>query len=46
MFALAEQAATAIGETVAAGSPKGGADTGVGATAAYRGWVTCPNDTI
>jgi hypothetical protein len=36
MFALAEQAATAIGETVAEGSPKGGADTGIGGgTAAF-----------
>jgi hypothetical protein len=34
MFALAEQAATAIGQTVAEGSPKGGAETGVGGTAA------------
>ena len=34
MFALADQAATAIGETVAAGSPKGGAQTGGGGTAA------------
>ena len=33
MFALADQAATAIGETVAAGSPEGGADTGGGGTA-------------
>jgi len=33
MFALAEQAATAIGETVAAGSPKGGAQTGDGGMA-------------
>lgn len=30
MFALADQAATAIGETVAAGSPQGGAATGGG----------------
>ena len=37
MFALAEQAATAIGETVAAGSPEGGAETGVGGTAALAG---------
>ena len=37
MFALAEQAATAIGETVAEGSPKGGAGTGVGAAAAFAG---------
>ena len=37
MFALADQAATAIGETVADGSPKGGADTGRGATAAFAG---------
>ena len=37
MFALADQAATAIGETVAAGSPKGGADTGRGGTAAIAG---------
>jgi hypothetical protein len=37
MFALAEQAATAIGETVAEGSPKGGAETGVGGTAAGAG---------
>jgi len=37
MFALAEQAATAIGETVAEGSPKGGADTGVGGTATIAG---------
>jgi hypothetical protein len=37
MFALAEQAATAIGETVAAGSPKGGAETGDGAMAAFAG---------
>ena len=37
MFALAEQAATAIGETVAAGSPKGGAETGIGGTAALAG---------
>jgi hypothetical protein len=37
MFALAEQAATAIGETVAEGSPKGGAETGVGAMAAFAG---------
>ena len=37
MFALADQAATAIGETVAAGSPKGGAGTGVGAMAAFAG---------
>ena len=37
MFALADQAATAIGETVAAGSPKGGAGTGVGAMAAFTG---------
>jgi hypothetical protein len=34
MFALADQAATAIGETVAAGSPKGGAETGGGGMAA------------
>jgi hypothetical protein len=34
MFALADQAATAIGETVEEGSPKGGAETGVGGTAA------------
>jgi hypothetical protein len=34
MFALAEQAATAIGETVQAGSPAGGAETGSGGTAA------------
>lgn len=33
MFALADQAATAIGETVAAGSPEGGADTGGGGMA-------------
>ena len=33
MFALADQAATAIGETVAAGSPKGGAQTGDGGMA-------------
>jgi hypothetical protein len=33
MFALADQAATAIGETVAAGSPKGGAETGDGGMA-------------
>jgi hypothetical protein len=33
MFALADQAATAIGETVAAGSPKGGAQTGGGGMA-------------
>jgi hypothetical protein len=33
MFALADQAAAAIGETVAEGSPKGGADTGIGPTA-------------
>jgi hypothetical protein len=32
MFALVDQAATAIGKTVAVGSPKGGAETGVGAT--------------
>lgn len=37
MFALAEQAATAIGETVEEGSPKGGAETGVGGTAALAG---------
>jgi hypothetical protein len=37
MFALAAQAATAIGETVEEGSPKGGAETGVGATAAVAG---------
>jgi hypothetical protein len=37
MFALADQAATAIGETVAAGSPEGGAETGVGGTAALAG---------
>jgi hypothetical protein len=37
MFALAGQAATAIGETAAAGSPKGGAETGVGGTAAFAG---------
>jgi hypothetical protein len=37
MFALAEQAATAIGETAAAGNPKGGAETGVGGTAALAG---------
>jgi hypothetical protein len=34
MFALADQAATAIGETVAAGSPKGAAQTGGGGMAA------------
>ena len=34
MFELAAQAATAIGETVAAGSPKGGAQTGGGGMAA------------
>jgi hypothetical protein len=34
MFALADQAAMAIGETVAAGSPKGGAETGGGGMAA------------
>jgi hypothetical protein len=33
MFALADQAATAIGETVAAGSPEGGAETGGGGMA-------------
>jgi hypothetical protein len=33
MFALADQAATAIGETVAAGSPQGGAQTGDGGMA-------------
>jgi hypothetical protein len=37
MFALADQAATAIGETVEEGSPKGGAETGVGGTAALAG---------
>ena len=37
MFALADQAATAIGETVAARSPKGGADTGIGGTATNTG---------
>ena len=37
MFALADQAATAIGETVEEGSPKGGAETGVGGTAAIAG---------
>jgi hypothetical protein len=37
MFALAGQAATAIGETAAAGSPKGGAETGVGGAAAFAG---------
>ena len=37
MFALAEQAATAIGATVAEGSPEGGAETGVGGTAAFAG---------
>jgi hypothetical protein len=37
MFALAEQAATAIGETVEEGSPQGGAETGVGAMAAFAG---------
>jgi hypothetical protein len=37
MFALAEQAATAIGETVAEGSPQGGAGTGIGAAAAFAG---------
>jgi hypothetical protein len=37
MFALADQAATAIGETVKAGSPEGGAETGVGGTAAIAG---------
>jgi hypothetical protein len=34
MFALAEQAARAIGETVEVGSPKGGAETGGGGTTA------------
>jgi hypothetical protein len=39
MFALADQAATAIGETVAAGSPKGAAQTGGGGMAtAIAGW--------
>ena len=33
MFALAAQAATAIGDTVAAQSPIGGAQTGAGGTA-------------
>ncbi|HTE69918.1 MAG TPA: hypothetical protein VK942_14350 [Actinomycetes bacterium] len=37
MFALADQAATAIGETVAAGNPQGGAETGSGAMAAFAG---------
>jgi ribosomal protein L18 len=37
MFALADQAATAIGETVAEGSPKGGAATGVFGTATIAG---------
>ncbi len=37
MFALADQAATAIGETVAAGSPKGAAQTGGGTAAAIAG---------
>jgi hypothetical protein len=37
MFALAGQAAAAIGETVAAGSPEGGAATGVGGMAAFAG---------
>jgi hypothetical protein len=37
MFALADQAATAIGETVAAGSPQGGAATGGGGMAAITG---------
>lgn len=37
MFALADQAATAIGETVAAGSPRGGAETGGGGTATIAG---------
>ena len=46
MFALAEQAATAIGETVEEGSPKGGAETGSGGNGGLRGWVTCPNDTV
>jgi hypothetical protein len=34
MFELAAQAATAIGDTVAARSPKGGAQTGAGGTSA------------
>jgi hypothetical protein len=34
MFALAAQAATAIGDTVAAQSPRGGAETGAGGMAA------------
>jgi hypothetical protein len=39
MFALADQAATAIGATVAAGSPKGAAQTGGGGmAAAIAGW--------
>jgi hypothetical protein len=37
MFALADQAATAIGDTVAAGSPSGGAQTGGGGMAATPG---------
>jgi hypothetical protein len=37
MFALAEQLAAAIGQTVEAGSPEGGAATGIGAKAALAG---------
>ena len=37
MFALAGQAATAIGETVEEGSPKGGAETGGGGMPASAG---------
>jgi hypothetical protein len=38
MFALAAQAATAIGDTAAAQSPTGGPQTGAGGTAATKGW--------
>ena len=38
MFALAAQAATAIGDTVTAQSPTGGPQTGEGGMAATKGW--------
>jgi hypothetical protein len=38
MFALAAQAATSIGDTVAAQSPTGGPQTGEGGMAATKGW--------